>query len=147
MTDLETYLDSKDHSKWKEVIPYLITFHVNYKEDVFRAKELEIATKLNLELVCVDSGKISYKNKIKATFQESKYSYLKHLSDSNMLHFYHQKCELKLVNNVISSKEVYTRKSILPLSFAYTLFQSLDCASTTITLIFFNFSSFTRYIN
>ena len=59
LTDLETYLDSKDHSKWKEVIPYLITFHVNYKEDVFSAKELEIATKLNLELVSVDSGKIS----------------------------------------------------------------------------------------
>ena len=54
LTDLETYLDSKDHLKWKEVIPYLITFHVNYKEDVFGAKKLEIATKLNLKLVCVE---------------------------------------------------------------------------------------------
>ena len=135
------------HSMFCRMLEAQKNIEDEYSEDVFSAKELEIATKLNLELVCVDSGKISYKNKIKAMFQESKYSYLKHLSDSNMLHFYHHKCELKLVNNVTSSKEVFTRKSILPLSFAYTLFQSLDCASTTITLIFFNFSSFTRYIN
>ena len=43
-----------DYSEWKEVIPYLITFHVGY---VF--EEFEIATKLNLELVPVYSGKMS----------------------------------------------------------------------------------------
>ena len=48
-----------DYSKWKEVIPYLITFHVGYKEDVFYFEEFEIATKLNLELVPVYSGKMS----------------------------------------------------------------------------------------
>ena len=39
LTDLETYLDSKDHSEWKEVIPYLITFHVNCKVDVLGLEE------------------------------------------------------------------------------------------------------------
>ena len=37
------------------------------------------------------------------TFSKSKYSYLKHLSKSNTLHFYHHRCELKLVSNVTSS--------------------------------------------
>ena len=58
---------------------------------------------LNLALVRVESGKISYKDEIETTFSKSKYSYLKHLSESNALHFYHRKCELKLVNNVTSS--------------------------------------------
>ena len=40
-TDLQTYLDSKNHSEWKELSPYVITFHVNYKEDVFGLKEIE----------------------------------------------------------------------------------------------------------
>ena len=103
LTDLETYLDSKDHSEWKEVTPYLITFHVNYKEDVFGLEEFEIAIKHNLTLVRVDSGKTSYKDKIETTFSKSKYSYLRHLFESNTMHFYHHKCELKLVNNVTSS--------------------------------------------
>ena len=103
LKDLETYLDSKDHSEWKEVISYLITFHVNYKEDVFSLEEFEIVTKLNLELVPLDSGKISYKDELEATFSKSKYSYIKHLSEINTLHFYHPKCELKLANNVTSS--------------------------------------------
>ena len=42
LTVLETYLDSKDHSEWKEVTPYLIIFHVNYKEDVFSLEKFEI---------------------------------------------------------------------------------------------------------
>ena len=62
-----------------------------------------IATKLNLALVRVNPGKISYKDKIETKFTKSKYSYLKHVSKSNMLHFYHHQCELKLVNNVTSS--------------------------------------------
>ena len=41
LTDLQTYLDSKNHSEWKELSPYMITFHVNYKEDVFGLKEIE----------------------------------------------------------------------------------------------------------
>ena len=68
----------------------MITFHVNYKEDVFGLEEFEIATKHNLTLVRVDSGKISYKDKIETTFSKSKYSYLKHLFESNTMYFYHQ---------------------------------------------------------
>ena len=78
-------------------------FHVNYKEYVFSLEEFEIATKLNLVLFRVDSGKIPYNDKIETTFSKSKYWYLKHLSETNTLHFYHDKCELKLVNNVTSS--------------------------------------------
>ena len=51
MTLLETYLDSKNHSEWKEVTLYLITFHVNYNKDVFSLEEFEIVAKLNLALV------------------------------------------------------------------------------------------------
>ena len=76
LTDLETYLDSKDHSEWKEVTPYLITFHVNCKQDFFSVEEIEIAKKHNLTLVCVDSGKISYKDKIETTFPKGMYLYL-----------------------------------------------------------------------
>ena len=62
-----------------------------------------MARKLNLALVRVDFGNISYKDKIETTFSKSKYSYLKHLFESNTLHFCHHKCELKLINNVTSS--------------------------------------------
>ena len=75
----------------------MITFHVNCKEDVFGLEEFEIAIKLTLELVRVSPGKISYKDKIETRFSKSKYLYLKHLSESNTLRFYHHKCELKLV--------------------------------------------------
>ena len=71
-TDLETYLDSKDHSEWKEVTPYLITFHANYKEAVFVFEEFDIATKHNLTMVRVDSDNILYKDKIETTFSKSK---------------------------------------------------------------------------
>ena len=79
LTDLETYFDFKDHSEWKQVTPYLITFDVNFKEDVFGLEEFEIVTKLNLALVRVDPGKISYQDKIETKFSKSKYSYIKHL--------------------------------------------------------------------
>ena len=77
----------------------LITFHVNYKEDVFGLGEFEIK-KINLTLVRVDSSKTLHKGKTELTFSKSKYSYLKHLPESNTLHFYHRKCQLNLVNNV-----------------------------------------------
>ena len=56
-----------------------------------------------MALARVDSGKISHKDKIETKFSKSKYSYLKHLSESNTLNFYHHMCRLKLVNNVTSS--------------------------------------------
>ena len=62
-----------------------------------------MARKLNLALIRVDFGNISYKDKIETTFSKSKYSYLKHLFESNTLHFCHHKCEVKLINNVTSS--------------------------------------------
>ena len=37
---LEIYLNSKDYLEWKEVIPYLITFHVNCEKDVFISRNL-----------------------------------------------------------------------------------------------------------
>ena len=77
----------------------LITFHVNYKEDVVGLGEFEIK-KINLTLVRVDSSKTLHKGKTELTFSKSKYSYLKHLPESNTLHFYHRKCQLNLVNNV-----------------------------------------------
>ena len=110
-TNLEIYLDSKYHSDWKEVTPYLITFDVNYKEDVFGLEEFEIVAKPNVTLVCLNSGKILYKDKIETKFSKSKYLYIKHLSESNTLHFQYHKCELKLVNNVTSSIKFFQESS------------------------------------
>ena len=53
-----------------------------------------------------------YKNKTQSK-NSDKYSYLKHLSKSNNLHFYHNHCELKLIHNVTTStrffQDVYER--------------------------------------
>ena len=35
----------KNYKEWKEDTPYLISFHVNFKEDVFGLKEFNIAQK------------------------------------------------------------------------------------------------------
>ena len=86
-----------------EGTPYLISFHVNFKEDVFGLKEFNIAQKLNLILVNEDKNCLSYKNKIQSKNSDSRYSSLKHLSKCNYLHFYHHRCDLKLINNVTTS--------------------------------------------
>lgn len=52
-------------------------------------------TQYSLALVRQDNSVISYNGKI-----SNKYCYLKHLEKSNTLHFYHHRCELKLINNV-----------------------------------------------
>ena len=114
----EDFLESKNHPEWKQTISYLITFHVNYKEDVFDVDEFEIVTKHNLVLVQEDDSILGYKDKIETQFSKySKYSYLKHFKKSNTLHFYHHKVELKLVNNVTISirffQETYTSRKIL----------------------------------
>ena len=105
-------------------------------------EEFEIAKKICLALVPVDSGKISYKDKIETTFSKSKYSYLKHLFENNTLHFYHHMCELKLVNDVTSSirffQESIHEETNFVSKFCIHLFQNLDRTSTTTTLIFFN---------
>ena len=60
----------KNQPWWKETTPYLITFHMNYKEDVFGIDELEIATKHNLALVEEDGSRLGYKDKIETQFSK-----------------------------------------------------------------------------
>ena len=104
LKEIKDFLDSKNRPEWKQTTPYLITFYVNYKQDVFCLDEFEIATKHNLDLVQEDGSRLGYKDKIETQFLKySKYSYLKHLKKSKTLHFYHCKVELKLVNNVTTS--------------------------------------------
>ena len=62
-----------------------------------------VSRNFRFSLFRVDSGKISYNDKRETTSSNNKYSYIKHLSESNTLHVYYHKCELKLVNNVTSS--------------------------------------------
>ena len=100
LKEKEDFLDPE----WKQSTPYLIAFHVNYKEDVFSVDEFEIVTKHNLDLVQEDGSRLEYKDKIETQFlRYSKYSYLRHLKKSNTLHFYHRNVELKLVNNITAS--------------------------------------------
>ena len=99
----ERYLDSINHKEWKEITPYLLNFHMQYKQSVFELEEFDISTKYMLELVTRDNSKLSYKDKIQNTFDSSKYSFMKHLNGQSLLHFYHHLCELKLINNVTTS--------------------------------------------
>ena len=99
----ERYLDSINHKEWKEITPYLLNFHMKYKENVFELEEFDISTKYTLELVTRDNSKLSYKDKIQNTFDSSKYSFVKHLNGQSLLHFYHHRSELKLINNVTTS--------------------------------------------
>ena len=71
LKEIEDFLDSKNHPEWKQTTPYLITFHVNYKEDVLSVDKFEIATKHNLDLLQKGS-RLEYKDKIETQF--SKYS-------------------------------------------------------------------------
>ena len=56
----------------------------------------KIAQKSNLMLVNEDENRLPYKNKIQSKNSDSKYSYLRHLSKCNYLHFYHHRCESKV---------------------------------------------------
>ena len=39
LRDLESVLDKVEYKEWKEVTPYLLTFHVNFKDDVYGLKD------------------------------------------------------------------------------------------------------------
>ena len=64
LKEIYNYLDSKNHIDWKQTTPYLLTFHVNYKEDVFNVDEFEIATTYNLALVQDDDSTLQHQNSI-----------------------------------------------------------------------------------
>ena len=100
-------------------------------------------------MVRVDSDNILYKDKIETTFSKSKQSYLKYLSESNTLHFYHHKCELKLVNNVTSSimffQESFQEEKDFVSKFCIHIVLEPRLYKYYNYSIFFNFSSFTRY--
>ena len=48
LSAIENYLDVKNYKEWKEDTPYLISFHANFKEDVFGLKEFNVAQKCML---------------------------------------------------------------------------------------------------
>ena len=104
---IESIVDMTEYKDWKEVTPYLLTFHVNFKEYVFRLKEFNIATKYNLALIRQDNSVLKYKDKIENDFSDSKYLILKHLNKNNRFHFYPHCCELKLINNVTTCIRFY----------------------------------------
>ena len=113
----EKYLDSTNHKEWKGITPYLLNFHMKYKESVFELEEFDISTKYMLGLVTRVNSKLSYKDKIQNTFGSSKYSFMKHLNGQSLLHFYHHRCELKLQLDFF--RILFTKKSILLRGFAY----------------------------
>ena len=97
------------YKKWKEATLYLLTFHVNFKEDVFGIKEFNIAKKYNLALIRQDDSVLKYKGKIENEFSDSKYLFLKHLNKTNRFHFCHHHCKLKLINNVTTCIRFYQK--------------------------------------
>ena len=52
----ESILNSTEYKEWKEITPYLLTFHVNFKEDVFGLKQFNIARKYNLAFMRQDDS-------------------------------------------------------------------------------------------
>ena len=48
LSAIENYLDVKSYKEWKEDTPYLISFHVSFKEDVFGLKVFNVAQKCML---------------------------------------------------------------------------------------------------
>ena len=101
-------LDSQNHEEWLEKTPDRMTLHVNYKEDNFGIETKEINTTYNLNLIKEGYSTLEYKDRLsKGGSFVSKYSYLKHLSQSNRLHFSHKKVEVKLINNVTTSSEIF----------------------------------------
>ena len=50
---------------------------------------------------------MKYKGKIENDFSDSKNLFLKHSNKVNRLHFYHQCCDLKLINNVTTCIRFY----------------------------------------
>ena len=58
LREIEDFLDSKNHPEWKQTTPCLITFQVNYKEDIFGVDAFDIATKHNLDLVQEDGSRL-----------------------------------------------------------------------------------------
>ena len=50
LKEKENVLDKITTVAWEEVTPYLITLHVNFKENIFRLEEFDILTKLILPL-------------------------------------------------------------------------------------------------
>ena len=98
LKEKEYALDKITTVAWEEVAPYLITLHLNFKENVLGLEEFDISTKYNLAFVNKEGSSITYKDKI-----NDNYSYLKHLTKTNLLHFYRHLCEIKLINDVTTS--------------------------------------------
>ena len=74
---------------------------MKYKEDNFGIETKEIATTYDLNLIKEEYNTLEYKDKLsEGGSSVGKYSYLRHLSKSNSLHFSKEKAELKLINNV-----------------------------------------------
>ena len=66
---------------------FVFFVHVKPKMKVFKIALMTLSTLL-----------LTYKDKIK-----DKYSYLKHLTKTNLLHFYHHLCDTKIINGVTTS--------------------------------------------
>ena len=136
--------------EWKEVTPYLVTFHVNFKEDVFGLKEFNIATKYNLALIRHDDSVLKYEDKIENDFSDSKYSFLKHLNKNNRFHFYHHRRKLTLINNVTTcnrfyQKNIHEKKDFGSKFSLYVIPEPRPYKCYMTILIFFIFLNFTRY--
>ena len=101
-------LDSQNHEEWIEKTPDRMTLRVNYKEDNFGIETKEITTTYHLNLIKEGYNTLEYKDRLsEGGSSVSKYSYLKHLSQSNRLHFSHEKAEVKLINMVTTSSEIF----------------------------------------
>ena len=68
LKDLESVLHKVEYKEWKEVTTYLLTFHVNFKDDVYDLNEFNIGTKYDLALINQDDSILKYKERYKTIF-------------------------------------------------------------------------------
>ena len=93
---LASVLDCQAHKEWVEKTPDRITLHVNYKEDNFGIETKEIATTYELNLIKEDHSMSEYEDKLsEGGSSVGKYSYFKHLSKRNRLHFSNERSQSK----------------------------------------------------
>ena len=99
----EEKLDNTSYRQWQEITPYLITFHMKYKENVFGLQTYDLSNKYMLALIRQPNAKILYKDRLENTHGKGKYSFAKALNTNSTIHFYHHKCEIKIINSVTTS--------------------------------------------
>ena len=80
-----------------------LTFHMKFKQNFFGLETFDMSSNYVLNLVRQPNSDLFYKDKIENVFGKSKYSFDKAFNSGSTIHFYHHRCELKIISNVTTS--------------------------------------------